>query len=91
MPVYQYCCPECEKQVEEYRSIETRHEGPLCSCGSRMDKVISAPSMVMPDIKPYRAVAGDRRWITSRSQHRQFLRDNGLVEVGNEGRPPTHE
>jgi hypothetical protein len=53
-----------------------------------MEKIISTPSMVMPDIQPYKAVAGDGRWITSRSQHRNFLRENGLVEVGNEGRAP---
>jgi len=26
----------------------------------------------------------DRGWITSRSQHREFLRRNNFVEVGNE-------
>jgi hypothetical protein len=26
----------------------------------------------------------DRGWITSRSQHREFLRSNNFVEVGNE-------
>lgn len=91
MPVYQYQCPKCKKNRDEYRTMETRHEGPLCSCGAKMDKVICAPSMVIPDIQPYKAVAGDQRWITSRSQHRQFLRENGLEEVGNEGRPPTME
>lgn len=41
---------------------------------------------ILGDIKPYRAVTGDRagKWITSRSEHREFLRRNNLEEVGNE-------
>lgn len=41
---------------------------------------------VIGDIEPYRAVTGDMegKWITSRSQHREFLRRNNLIEVGNE-------
>ena len=41
---------------------------------------------VIGDIEPYKAVTGDMegKWITSRSQHREFLRRNNLVEVGNE-------
>lgn len=41
--------------------------------------------MIMPDIQPYKAIAGDGRWIHSRSEHREFLKQNGLQEVGNEG------
>jgi hypothetical protein len=41
---------------------------------------------VMGDIKPYVAVAGDMagKEISSRSQHRAFLKRNGFDEVGNE-------
>jgi hypothetical protein len=43
---------------------------------------------VIPDIEPYKAVAGDMagKWIKSRKEHRQFLQRNGFVEVGNEHR-----
>lgn len=91
MPVYQYRCTDCQKMTDEYRTVEQRNNSPQCSCGGHTEKIISAPSMVIPDIQPYKAVAGDQRWITSRAQHREFLRSNGLEEVGNEGRPPTHE
>jgi len=37
----------------------------------------------MRDIEPYQNMK-DRGWITSRSQHREFLARNGFVEVGNE-------
>jgi hypothetical protein len=41
---------------------------------------------VIPDIQPYKAVAGDMagKYITSRSQHREFLKRNDFTEVGNE-------
>lgn len=40
--------------------------------------------MIWSDIEPYRNVAVDGKMITSRSEHRQMLRDHGLVEVGND-------
>lgn len=43
---------------------------------------------VQPDIKPYKSMI-DGRMITSRSQHRAHLKENGCVEVGNED--PTRE
>lgn len=38
---------------------------------------------VMPDIQPYQSMA-DGTMITSRSQHREHLKRNHLIEVGNE-------
>jgi hypothetical protein len=43
--------------------------------------------MVMGDIEPYRNMV-DGRVIGSRSHHRRFLRDHGLIEVGNEKMTP---
>jgi len=41
---------------------------------------------IIPDIQPYMAVGGDRagEYITSRSEHREYLRRNNCIEVGNE-------
>lgn len=39
---------------------------------------------IMRDIEPYRAVAGDRRMITSRSREREFLKQMNCIQVGNE-------
>ena len=90
MPVYDYKCPKCHTFATEFRKIENRNDCPKCSsCGNATDKVISAPSMIMPDIQPYRAMAGDRRMVNSRVEHRQFLREFRLEEVGNEGPPPS--
>ena len=39
--------------------------------------------LIMPDIKPYKSmVTGEM--ITSRSRHREHLRQHGVIEVGNE-------
>jgi hypothetical protein len=44
---------------------------------------------VIPDIEPYKAVAGDMagKYIKSRKEHREFLKRNNFQEVGNEHRP----
>lgn len=44
---------------------------------------------VMPDIQPYQAMAVDCKtgtapMITSRAEHREFLKRNNLMEIGNE-------
>ena len=41
---------------------------------------------IIDDIEPYEAMAGDvaGEYITSRSEHRRFLRRNNFEEVGNE-------
>ena len=38
---------------------------------------------IMRDIEPSQNMK-DRGWITSRSQHREFLKKHNFVEVGNE-------
>jgi hypothetical protein len=43
---------------------------------------VNAP-MVMGDIQPYQSMATGEM-ITSRSRHREHLKQHGLIEVGNE-------
>lgn len=39
--------------------------------------------LIMPDIKPYQSmITGEE--ITSRSKHREHLRNHGMIEVGND-------
>jgi hypothetical protein len=57
---------------------------PEC-CGKRMVNILS-PTMVSVDIQPYQAVAVDKRsgkrpYITSRKEHKEFLRRNDYVEM----------
>jgi len=51
---------------------------------------------IIKDIEPYKAVAvdvatGKPPVIGSRSQHREFLRRNSYIEVGNEKQTPKRE
>lgn len=39
--------------------------------------------MIMPDIKPYQSMRTGEM-ISSRSKHREHIRQHGLIEVGNE-------
>lgn len=43
---------------------------------------------IQPDIKPYEVVGGPRygQIISSRSEHREYLRQNNLMEAGSEFR-----
>lgn len=56
-----------------------------------MTRVIEPP-MVMGDAPPYRAVTGDKmgQEISGRVQHREFLKRNRLVEVGDAPVRPTN-
>ena len=60
------------------------------------DPVPGAGLQIVRDIDPYRAVASDiaaggkRPVIAGRRQHREFIKRNGYVEVGNE-RPISGE
>lgn len=48
----------------------------------------AASGQIIKDIEPYRTVAADvdgkQKVITSRAEHKAFLRRNGYLEVGNE-------
>ena len=55
-----------------------------------------AGPQIMSDIAPYRTAAtdvatGQRAVIGGRRQHREFLRRNGYVEIGNDYVPPKRE
>ena len=55
--------------------------------GKNVPKESAAPTKggvsIMRDIEPYQNIT-DRGWVTSRSQHREFLRRDNFVEAGNE-------
>lgn len=58
-----------------------------------MQRIIM-PTMVQADIQPYMSAAidketGKRVGVQSRKQHREFLRRNDYVEIGNEGPKAT--
>ena len=52
-------------------------------CGHDNSQRAGVSYQVMPDIKPYKSMI-DGRIITSRSRHREHLRDHDCIEVGND-------
>lgn len=87
MPSYTFECvnPQCEKRRNEILSLEEHGKAVFLHCRKKMRQVIGVPQLVR-DIAPYMSVAADvngqRRRITSRSDHRNFLKDNNYAEVG---------
>ena len=84
MPTYDYkCVGKCGKTQEAVRSVEDRNNGPKC-CGKKTEKQISSYH-VAPMFTAYRAVGAERgRLIRSRGEHRDYLKQHGYQEVGND-------
>jgi hypothetical protein len=85
MPLYEVQCGTCGKRQDIYRKVADREKDlPEC-CGAITHNILS-PTMINEDIKPYKAVAIDKRTgkapvIGSRKEHREFLRRNDYVEM----------
>lgn len=84
MPIYLAVCPRCGR-AEDYFSSVNERDALLPECHGKMEREMVAP-MIQADIQPYIATAGDRagKQIGSRREHREYLKRNRLVEVGNE-------
>lgn len=83
MPTYEFQCVTCGKVIEEWKKIADRNKNKPKHCGKLTRPIISAP-MVAPLFNEYRAIAGDRRYIRTRQEHKDFLREFGYEEVGND-------
>lgn len=89
MPLYDIACHDCDVVTEQFIPLADFEKILLpCRCGGARYRKISTPA-VMADIQPYQAMGvdvatGTAPMITSRSQHRDYLRRNNYVEVGNE-------
>lgn len=92
MPLYGFRCA-CGHETEQFRPLADYDKPGPFHCFHEMARTLSAPR-VMSDIEPYRAVAADKETgklpvIGSRSQHREFLKRNDYVELGNEMPKPS--
>lgn len=91
MPIYDFRCGKCQKVHEVYRSLADCYDGPKC-CGNETERYYSGDYRIAPDIEPYVTAAADKQTgkrvrIGSRSEHRDFLKRNNYIEVGNEATP----
>jgi len=85
MPIYALKCHACERTEDVYRSVaEIDRDLPECH-GKTMTRMLCAP-FVVADIKPYTSVITGEP-ITSRSQHREHLKQHRCIEIGNERQP----
>ena len=81
-----YNCTYCNIGVEggnpEDSFFEALANKPICQqCGNGC-KGMRTNMMIAPQFQSYKAMAGDQRMIHSRAQHRDFLTENNLQEVG---------
>lgn len=87
MPMYRLICDCCAREEDVFRRLAEIDDLPQC-CAAAMRRKVCAPA-VIGDIQPYQAMGvdvatGSAPVISSRSEHRAYLRRNGYVEVGNE-------
>lgn len=92
MPLYSYRCEHCGERKELFRKVADYNKPGPSHCFDNMTRVIAAPRVIR-DIEPYQAMGvdietGKAPMITSRSQHRDYLKRNGYVEVGTSTPPP---
>lgn len=81
MPLYEIECRKCGKRSEAVRRVSERDNLPHC-CGEKMFRCLSAPA-IQPDNVCYKSmVTGEM--ITSRTAHKNHLKEHKLIEVGNE-------
>lgn len=87
MPLYEIECRKCGKRSDVVRSIAERDNLPEC-CGEKMFRAIATPA-IQPDNVCYRSmVTGEM--ITSRTAHKNHLKEHKLIEVGNEKPKPRN-
>lgn len=89
MPIYEYQCPHCERREDIYCSVKAKRKAPVC-CHGPMERYFSVAGYVIPDIQPYRSMQTGEV-IGGRKQHRDHLKQHGLIEVGNEKLPPRKQ
>lgn len=75
MPIYEAMCRECGKNEDYYQTMDQCHVTPWC-CGSSMQKVILAPSMIRGDLPSYTSPI-DGKWIDGRRQRNEDLKRAG--------------
>lgn len=85
-PIYEWSCPHCERREDTYCSVKEYDKHIPTCCHGKMQRYYSAAGYVIGDIQPYRSMQTGEV-IGGRKQHRDHLKQHGLIEVGNERLP----
>ena len=88
MPIYRIKCDHCGHEEDAFRSLAEYNNLPA-HCGAPMIRKVCAP-MVSVDIPAYKSMATGEM-IEGRVAHKNHLRKNGLIEVGNEPIKPQSD
>ena len=88
-PLYEWSCPKCGKREDGFRTVDERHDSPLCH-GARMGIVISL-AHVQADLPGYESPTTGK-WIEGRAARREDLKRSGArpyegFEVEKSARP----
>lgn len=81
--LYEYQCEKCGQMKEAIRSVKNRRRAPK-HCGKSMTLQVTASYSVWGAFQEYRAIGRGRPLIKTRQQHKDYLRQNGYEEVGND-------
>jgi hypothetical protein len=82
MPLYEYEC-QCGERKEAVRTVANRKRAPR-HCGKSMTLQVTASYSVWGVFQEYRAIGRGRPLIKTRQEHKDYLRQNGYEEVGND-------
>lgn len=92
MPTYDYQCAECGYAASKIQSIRSYCEQPIVpECPQHNDTFMERKLSVVPAAAGSYALAGDRHYegmratdgtdISSRSKHRQYMKNNNLTTI----------
>lgn len=82
MSTYVYKCEKCSSRFEVIKPMANSSD-PEFHCDAKAERVFTAPQII-GTFTPYRSMGPDRQWITTRQEHKDFLRRYGYEEVGND-------
>lgn len=77
MPMYDIRCTVCDERGTIFRRMSEYDDLPICSCGFKTERVISAPA-IFADIAPY-VSPGTGKVVNSRTQQREDLARSGAI------------
>lgn len=86
MPIFEYRCPICGTEAEDWRRIANRDDPLTCQCGANMLPTIITPPAVdrsflgSTNMPGYKCVVTDE-YVTTKKRRREIMAERGLEEA----------